>query len=99
MADFFLKIFIGSVAADAEQLQNLLDGGGLLFILCIVIFFFAQGRFLHCAALPFEQAADFAFQAAAGDIRLAANRMFDNFVVDAADVDFAVAAADVQAGF
>ncbi len=24
--------------------------------------------------------------------------MFDNFVVDAADVDFAVAAADVQAG-
>ena len=71
----------------------------MLFILCIVIFFFAQGRFLHCAALPFEQAADFAFQAAAGDIRLAANRMFDNFVVDAADVDFAVAAADVQAGF
>ena len=98
MADFFLKVFVLGVAADAEQLQNGFNGL-LLFVLGAVVFCFAQRSFLHCAAFPFEQAADFAFQAAAGNIRLAADGMLDDFVVDAADVDFAVAAADVQAGF
>ena len=54
---------------------------------------------MDMAAFPFEQAADFPFEAAAGDVGFAADGVFDDGVIDAADVDFAVARADVQAGF
>ena len=98
LLEFFARFVVAGVAADAEELQDVFDGG-LLGAFAAVVFFFAERFFLYGAAFPFEQATNFAFEAAAGDIGLAADGVLDDAVVNAADVDFAVARADVQAAF
>ena len=86
VADLFLEVssvfVFARVAADAEELQDVFDSF-LLCAACVVVVVFTERVFLDAAAFPFEQAADFAFQAAAGDVGFAADGVFDNGVVDA----------------
>lgn len=53
---------------------------------------------LHRARAPFEQTADLALQTRAGNVGTAGKRIPHNSVVDAANMHFSIASADMKTG-
>ena len=91
MLRLFERQFV--IAARAEELENRHDG---LVICSVLIVRPSQRSCLDGTASPLQKTAHLALQAGARNIGTLGQRMADHGIVNAADMHFSIAAADVS---